>query len=237
MSTFDDLPLYHTKSVSVSRATPISPRRRSLPGRVGPWPIKRTRSDPDRWALLCGSIWGDPFEESKAEPSLKAVLKRIDEECATIDMLVSKENAVTTIDDVEQNSSKEDTKQRKAGPPVDLERKRTSLLVILLALAMYAVFVWPLMMIFMFGNWKRDRVLLKKGAPPVAVFGLILAVPIGIVTVGLLVSIYFIEELQHKRNVLRDRHEVFWMARRGLTFGIFAGGCALIWMLTLMGHE
>ena len=240
MSKSTSLIAYETKFVTVPVVTPATPRRRSLPVKVGPWPIRRSRSEADQWRPPpSASIFGDPFESTNNErPSLREVLKKIDEECATIDRIVSEENNTTTaLRDVEGSSSEDDGEKRKLAPPVSIKRARANFLSTILTLATIVIFVWPPMMAYVFGSKEWGRIMLKKEAPSLGVLGVLLAIPLLLISMSLLASIHAIEELKENRNVLYQRHKVLWLAMGGLSFGIFLDIWFLVWFLPVMWHE
>ncbi len=215
MSTVDDLPLYQTKSDFDPFVTPLSPRRRSLPGRVGPWPIERSHSEADQWTPPSGSIMDDPFEEEKGKASFKQVLKRIDEECATIQTLVNKGIGATSVYAAEKVSSEEDREKWKTPLPIDLdlERGHVNFLLTVLTLAILGIGVGPLMLIFAFVTTSWEELLLKKDVPSVTVFLLLLAIAFCTITIGLFMSVDFIQHVKYERKVLHHRHRFLADAR------------------------
>ncbi|RMZ81099.1 hypothetical protein DV738_g2536, partial [Chaetothyriales sp. CBS 135597] len=66
------------------------PRRSTLPRRIGPWPIKRTRSEGDRAG---NEPRGVPFDglsdETKEKTSFGTILRDIDAECAKIEEILA----------------------------------------------------------------------------------------------------------------------------------------------------
>ena len=236
MSTSSDLPIYETKFVTVPVVTPVMPRRRSLPGRVGPWPLRRSRSEADQSRPPPTPIFGDPFEESPKKPNLMEVLKKIDEECATIETLVSKEKGAPAICEVEKTLGVED---REQGQPtrIGIGRRRANFLLALSTLALFVVFVWPPMMTFVFAKKDWGNILLTEGAPSVTVFVVLLAVPITLIRMGLSISILTIGELKCKKTLRRQRLDAPGRALLGLTFSIVVDVWIWVWLLLLMEHE
>ncbi|RMZ90395.1 hypothetical protein DV736_g2373, partial [Chaetothyriales sp. CBS 134916] len=77
--------------VSPGRGSVVAPlpRRSTLPRRIGPWPIKRVRSEGDRANEPRGIPFDGLVDETKDKTTFGAALKKIDAECAKIEKILA----------------------------------------------------------------------------------------------------------------------------------------------------
>ena len=223
-----EYPRYTTRLVTVPVVTQELPRRRSLPGRVGPWPIKRSHSEADRSAFVSGPAFGDPFEEAKEKPNLEEVLKKIDEECATIEKLVTGvDGGASIVDPTSMAVSLNENGQMLK----TVDEARAELMLVLLIIAIIVTFAWPPMMTFLFANKDWGKIRLKAGAPSITTFASLLAVPTILVSMSIVVSFWTVYELKKRRNLLQQVHKLVCLAIGGFGFGMCITTWVLLWLL------
>jgi hypothetical protein len=220
-----ELPKYETTIVSIPVVTRA--RQRSLPNRLGPWPLKRTRSEAD-WDNV---PLNDLAEESTEKINLRTVLTRLDEECAAIDKVLIRDADGKTLVGTESPQEKDHARK----PHVNQVACR--IMGVFMAVAMILVFISTPLMTFIFADADEGKIYLHENAPSKTGFALMLSIPV--ILVGSIFGVAMISVVSHKRgwNPLRTTSEAVILVVGGLVVGGVLDAWVLAWLLPLVGHD
>ena len=222
-----ELPRYETQIVTLPVVTPA--RRRSLPNRLGPWPIKRTRSEADRVNVPLADYSDGNFEKL----SLKTVLSRLDEECAAIDNILIKDSDGNTLVEADPLDDKE--KYAVSKQPVNTSA--FNLLAGLLAFAIAITFVATPFMTFTFANADWGKIYLSEQAPSKLAFAILLSMPTVAIGFGLSIAALALLSLKYNWSLARQQRIAGAAVSLSLFMGAFLTVWVLIWVMPLINHD
>jgi hypothetical protein len=226
-----DPPRYETKLVTLPVVTQA--RRRSLPNRLGPWPIKRSRSE---------AGWdSSPDTHSTDEPTerldLKTVLTRLDEECAAIDKVLLNQDAdgntivASTASTIQDEEKHNDTREKPS-----TSKATGTLLGALLALSFAGVFISAPLLTFVFAGGEQGRIILPSQAPSKTAFAAMLAVPITLIGFVFALATMEFLYLRNNWNLFRRRRHLVLLVLLGGFWGAFLDMWVLVWLMPLVRH-
>lgn len=222
------LPRYETKIVTLPVITQT--HRRSLPNRLGPWPLKRTRSEAD-WNDV---PLGETSDELSGKLNLKTVLTRLDEECAAIDKVLLRDSDGNTSNGACTMQSDDQTHVAKGRHMVD--KVACNVLGTLLVFATTMAFVGTPLMTFIFANKDWGKILINENAPSKTTFAFILSIPVVSVGFSLTVAAVTALALRNGWTFLRRRRNAMIVVFSALLAGLFLDLWVLVWLLPLVDH-
>ena len=220
-----ELPRYETKMVTVPVLTEV--RRRSLPSRLGPWPLKRTRSEADRGNVPLSLNMDEPSEKV----NLKTVLAKLDEECATIDKILIQDAQGKTI--VDSFVEKENSGRREHS----VDRTACTLLGSFLFFAVIMTFVATPLLTFTFANADWGRIYLDQHTPSKVIFVVLLSVPAISVGFVFAMAIWTWMAIRNGWQILVRRRDAALMVGLSLFIGVAFDVWVLAWVLPLVDHS
>ena len=219
------LPTNERKFLSVPIIT--GARRRSLPNRLGPWPIKRSRSEADGTTIQ-SSYQRDDLDE---KGDLRAVLRRVDEECAAIDkILVGDDHRTAASEAGYANQSLWKSRSRETN------RTTCYILAVLMGLAFTLVFISMPIMTFTFVNQASGAVYLEANAPSRLVFGVIVSLPIVAVGFSFSMATAALMSIRYGWNLTGRPRNAALAVAAGLGVGGSLDVWTLFWLMPLVIH-
>jgi hypothetical protein len=220
-----ELPRYETQIISIPVVTQA--RRRSLLNRLGPWPLKRARSEAD---TDTGPL-ATPTDEFTEKINLKTVLTRLDEECAAIDKVLIRDSVDKTLLGAESLQEMGPTNK-----PVIAEAA-CNVIRVFMVLAVMLICISTPLMTSMFAGQDRGKIYLAEKAPSKIALAAMLSLPA--VSVGFLFGVAVVSLALHERgwNPFRTTSEAIGAVVFGLVVGATLDVWVLAWLMPLVEHH
>lgn len=217
------------------------PRRRSLPVKLGPWPIRRSRSEADGYQPPPPTT--HCCEESSEKVSLKNVLARLDEECATIDKILIRDTDGKTLVDVESRHVEveprhdEDKKAVAYSAPRPLvNQEACKLLGSMLAISVAFTLTATPIMTILFARSEWGPIVIDENAPSRLAFAIALSIPAISVGFAFAMAAMALASLRNGYSFVQHYGRAWINAGLAVFAGIVLAIWVLAWVLPLTRH-